>query len=352
MVNSEGRYFLYRHIRLDKNIPFYIGIGTIYKDWHKTKSFKVVFNRAYSLDRNDIWNNIVLKNNNKYKVEIIECNDDYEYIKEKEKFFINLYGRKKEGGILSNLTVGGDGSLGYRHTEKSKLKMSKSHLGKKLKKETIEKIRQANKGKNISDTHKKILSDLKIGGKNSQSKKIIDVKTKNTFSSIKEAADHLGINHDTMMSYMSGKRPNKTTFLKIDLYNSLKDTPDLYNHILVSSSVKKMVINPSSGEILESINELSSKLNESSASLCLKLNGKNKNNTNYVFLDFYKKHGKEESIKNCNQNINKGKKCVDKSTGIIYESYSSAAKSCGISVLSFSRKMRGVIKNDTNFKPI
>lgn len=28
MIEPEGKYYLYRHIRLDKNQPFYIGIGT------------------------------------------------------------------------------------------------------------------------------------------------------------------------------------------------------------------------------------------------------------------------------------------------------------------------------------
>lgn len=27
MLVDEGKYYLYRHIRLDKNEPFYIGIG-------------------------------------------------------------------------------------------------------------------------------------------------------------------------------------------------------------------------------------------------------------------------------------------------------------------------------------
>ena len=49
--------FVYRHIRLDKNIPFYIGIGTTEK-------------RAYRKDgRNPIWNNIVNLTN--YRVEIL-----------------------------------------------------------------------------------------------------------------------------------------------------------------------------------------------------------------------------------------------------------------------------------------
>lgn len=28
MIVDNGKYYLYRHIRLDKNEPFYIGIGS------------------------------------------------------------------------------------------------------------------------------------------------------------------------------------------------------------------------------------------------------------------------------------------------------------------------------------
>lgn len=28
MLKNSGKHYLYRHIRLDKNEPFYIGIGT------------------------------------------------------------------------------------------------------------------------------------------------------------------------------------------------------------------------------------------------------------------------------------------------------------------------------------
>lgn len=35
MIVEDGKYYLYRHIRNDKNEPFYIGVGTKskYGDW-------------------------------------------------------------------------------------------------------------------------------------------------------------------------------------------------------------------------------------------------------------------------------------------------------------------------------
>ena len=111
MIASTGKHYLYRHIRLDKNEPFYIGIGTKnIKDFNSNLD-SVVYRRAFKKTRNSLWDNIV--NKTPYRVEIILESDDYEFIKEKEKEFIELYGRINCcSGILSNLTKGGDGSVG------------------------------------------------------------------------------------------------------------------------------------------------------------------------------------------------------------------------------------------------
>ena len=97
---------LYRHIRIDKNEPFYIGIGD--KE-----------NRAYSQrSRNRFWKNIAKQG---YEVEILFKDLTWEQACEKEKEFITLYGRRDlKAGTLVNLTDGGEGTLGYRHKEETK----------------------------------------------------------------------------------------------------------------------------------------------------------------------------------------------------------------------------------------
>lgn len=92
--------YLYRHIRLDKNIPFYIGIGS--DDDYK---------RAYNVrSRNRYWVNIVAKSH--YEVEILLDNLTWLEACEKEIEFISLYKRRRDGGTLANLTLGGEGQLG------------------------------------------------------------------------------------------------------------------------------------------------------------------------------------------------------------------------------------------------
>jgi hypothetical protein len=123
-------HYLYRHIRLDKSEPFYIGIGT--KTNVKFKTFTSEYRRAFSKQRKDskIWNLITSKTN--YEVEILFESDDYDFIKKKEIEFISLYGRiNTNTGTLSNMTDGGDGSLGkvYNECTINKLKIARIKRG-------------------------------------------------------------------------------------------------------------------------------------------------------------------------------------------------------------------------------
>ena len=151
--------YIYRHIRLDKNIPFYIGIGV---DDNEGK-----FKRSKAKEhRNDYWRNIVSKTD--YRVEIILNDLSWEEACKKEKEFINLYGRKdKLEGYLANQTDGGDGGTGVIvkpetrekirqfqisldkkgkpgrvWTQESKDKLANTIRGMKHSSETIEKMRK------------------------------------------------------------------------------------------------------------------------------------------------------------------------------------------------------------------
>lgn len=113
---EEGKFYLYRHIRPDKNEPFYIGIGT--KNSKYCGSYKHLYQRAYNKEgRNKIWKDILKKNNGQFKVDILLETNIYSIIKAKEIEFIALYGRKDKGtGTLANLTDGGDGQSGRTET--------------------------------------------------------------------------------------------------------------------------------------------------------------------------------------------------------------------------------------------
>ena len=133
LKKEYNMHYLYRHIRLDTDQPFYIGIGTMANKEFRT--IKSNYSRAYSdYKRNKHWSNIV--NKTPYEIEILIESDDYEFIKEKEIEFISLYGRiDLRTGILVNMTDGGDGAIGCICSKESSIKKSinskKSLLGRK-----------------------------------------------------------------------------------------------------------------------------------------------------------------------------------------------------------------------------
>lgn len=109
-------HYLYRHIRLDTNEVFYVGIGTM------INKVQLNYTRANcNKKRNKFWKRIVAKTD--YEIEIMLESDDYEFIKQKEIEFIALYGRRNLGkGTLVNLTDGGEGSTGLIVSEETRVK--------------------------------------------------------------------------------------------------------------------------------------------------------------------------------------------------------------------------------------
>jgi len=144
-----NNFYLYRHIRLDSNTPFYIGIGSKKKNVKfKSDEYCRAFDKAR---RNRYWHRIVSKCN--YDVEIIyECDDRSEIIR-KEIEFIKLYGRISDGGILANLTDGGEGAFGSIRTKHHRIKMSNRMRG----------VKNMNYGKKFTETHRNKISLSNIG---------------------------------------------------------------------------------------------------------------------------------------------------------------------------------------------
>jgi NUMOD3 motif len=131
--------YVYRHIRLDKNEPFYIGIGSDPKYWRATKKSQ----------RNILWKRVVAKTD--YEVEIVMDDLTWDEACKKEIEFISLYGRKNIcTGTLVNLTDGGEGSLGYKPTKETKEKLSKSLQGKPINLTKDERIKRSERFKQLN----------------------------------------------------------------------------------------------------------------------------------------------------------------------------------------------------------
>jgi len=125
MIVDNGKYYLYRHIRLDKNEPFYIGVGTK----RSGNTFIQKYIRAYCKhDKRKIWKGIVSRT--EYVVEIIMESNSRDFLLEKEKEFIGLYGRIDiKTGTLSNLTDGGEGTMNKSREQLDKELITRKNNG-------------------------------------------------------------------------------------------------------------------------------------------------------------------------------------------------------------------------------
>jgi hypothetical protein len=126
MIEDNGKYYLYRYVRLDKNVPFYIGIGTKTNKKRGFQSYKSEYHRAFSKHHSVILDKI--KTKTLYNVEILLESNNYEFIKQKEIEFVKLYGRiNKNNGSLANLTEGGDGTVGTVVSEETRRKIGENN---------------------------------------------------------------------------------------------------------------------------------------------------------------------------------------------------------------------------------
>jgi hypothetical protein len=203
--------YIYRHIRLDKNEPFYIGIGND----ENYKRSKIKSNRSI------YWKNVT--NKTVYEIEILLDNLTWEQACQKEIEFISLYGRKDLfTGTLVNMTNGGEGTPGIKRSEEYKLKLSERQkdgkaywFGKNHSEETLQKMSEIKKGKLPSQETKEKLRVASTGSKNAWfgkhtavSKKVIDTETNIVYESIADCIKHTG--YKKLHEKLSGKRKNNT----------------------------------------------------------------------------------------------------------------------------------------------
>jgi hypothetical protein len=208
---------LYRHIRLDTNKPFYIGIGRNIK-------------RAYAVSgRNAEWKSV--RDITPIEVEIIFEHDDWNVLCEKEKEFIQIYGRENLGtGTLVNKTSGGSsGNLNIIITEERRQSL-KNAANKRF--ENIEERRKISNslkgrfggdknpfyGKTHTEENKKKFS--RKGSKHS-------TKTRKLMSEIRKG----------VQNHFYGKTHNSESLEKMKNYHSNRPTETLKK---MSESQKKL----------------------------------------------------------------------------------------------------------------
>lgn len=171
-----SNFYVYCYKHPTTLLPFYIGKGS--RD-RATFHLRLI---SCNLHKNKYFSNTVKKLKSEGLepiVEIIENNLQEADAYALEAKLVEQYGRKlyDENGILCNLTKGGIGLNGYKHSNEAKAKikaskqnlsdetlknMSNAQLGKKHSQQTKDKMSDAKRGVPKSETHKEHLKGPKI----------------------------------------------------------------------------------------------------------------------------------------------------------------------------------------------
>jgi hypothetical protein len=141
ILSGLNIYYVYEHLSLKTNKPFYVGKGCRERAFKDGKTRSVYWNR--------------IANKHGVLVNILFSNLTEKEAFDKEVEIIHEYKKKYK---LVNLTRGGEGWSGFIMTKKHRKKISKALTGLKRVPETIEKMRLVNLGKKLSDEHKAKIS--------------------------------------------------------------------------------------------------------------------------------------------------------------------------------------------------
>jgi len=185
---------VYRHTRLDKNVVFYVGVGT-----RKQRAYE-------SSRRSKLWKNI--NNKTDILVEIICDNVSYANALELESFLIEEYGRiDLKSGTLCNHNNGGGGSLGHKRTDDEKRRISESQKGRIFSEEHILNLRKAASKRDYSFARDVLVlaRDAKKNFPVHNAIRVQHIETGVVYDSISKAAKDLNINRDTIRKRLMNK---------------------------------------------------------------------------------------------------------------------------------------------------
>lgn len=143
---SKNNAYVYLHLRESNGSVFYVGKGTFNRAWDRRK-------------RTQWWRNIVAKHG--LSIIIVKRDMSEACAFSLERALIRAY-----HGQLCNLTDGGEGSSGYKHTAETRAKLSVMKKGKKpppLSAEARAKIAKANTGRKMSDEARAKMSAAWVG---------------------------------------------------------------------------------------------------------------------------------------------------------------------------------------------
>lgn len=123
------KHSLYGLYASGSDLPFYIG-----RTMRPAHRLRTHIQRAEGSERNTPKSNKIrkiIREGGDIRMEVLATTEDFEEVKRLEAEAIARYGRKDRGGILYNVTDGGDGVHGYKVSEQARKNISSALMGHK-----------------------------------------------------------------------------------------------------------------------------------------------------------------------------------------------------------------------------
>jgi len=195
-------FYTYAHYKPLTNELFYIGKGKLNR--HLSKN-----------SRNKHWHHIVNKHG--FVSKILAWWDSEQEALEHEKLLIASF--KDLGISLCNVTEGGDGISGFKHTQETKNAFSTKRKGIHFRKTyditeaTRTKMRNSQLGRKHPEEVKKKISEANAGSNNAMygkpsatRRKVLCLNTNKIYDSITDAAKELNLSNSKITLVCQGKR--------------------------------------------------------------------------------------------------------------------------------------------------
>jgi group I intron endonuclease len=209
ITSPSGRIYIGQSVNINKRKRHY--------SYYDCKSQKKLYNSL----KKYTWE--------KHIFEIVEECDEI-LLNERERYYQELYNTTSNTNLNCKLTK--TNSKSGKLSEETKLKISIANKGRKYSSEVLENIRKLRKTRICSEETKlkmsisaknKIVKKETLDLKSKQlkerfSKKVINLITKEIFSSCTEAAKHYNVNVKTLSKKLSGLRKNTTDLIYLNNY--------------------------------------------------------------------------------------------------------------------------------------
>jgi hypothetical protein len=255
--SKECYVYVFRN-PLKKYEPFYVGKGKGSR-WRKHLTEKRI--------RNPYKNNTIKKIQAADMEPVIELmwrGGDEKYALGLEVELIRMYGRKCDGGTLTNLTRGGEGTSGFTVSEDTRHKISVAVTGRKHTAESLLNMSKAQKGRVVSEEHRLNMSKSRKGYVHLEETKLkISKALKGRVVSEEERLKHMGhvvskeTGHKISLAKMghsvseesrrktalanTGRKHSEETKLKMSLSGRLEQQRRIANGYIASEETRRKI---------------------------------------------------------------------------------------------------------------